>query len=106
MLELGPIEQNIAKQAARAGQPLPDRIANAPELKFGLGFYLQAFFDLDAERSQGWGTGRIPWVAVVAYGTYYECDEEQLECLLHFIRAMDSAHLKRLENDRPKPKGA
>jgi hypothetical protein len=44
LLELGPHEQAIAKQAMRAGQPLPDRIANAPELEVGLQLYLQAFF--------------------------------------------------------------
>lgn len=96
MLELGNIEQNIAKQAIRAGQPIPERIENAPSLRLGLLFYLQAFFDLDAERSQGMNLGRIPWSAVQTYAVYYELDEDQTDCLHHFIRVMDTAHLKRL----------
>lgn len=96
MLELGPTEQSIAKQSVRSGQPIPDRIANAPALRLGLLFYLQAFFDLDAERSQGMGLGRIPWSSVIQYAAHYELDEEQTDSLLDFIRIMDVAHLKRL----------
>lgn len=91
------MEKDIAKQAIRSGQPLPERIANAPSLRFGLNFYLQAFFDLDSERSQGLGLGRIPWLAIQEYARFYECDEEQTDCLIYFIRAMDSAHLKNVE---------
>lgn len=97
MLELGSSEQSIAKQAMRSGQELPDRIANAPSLRQGLWFYLQAFFDLDGERSHGMGLGRIPWSAVMAYADYYDLDEEQTELLLQFIRSMDAAHLKQVQ---------
>lgn len=87
----------MVKQAVRSGQPIPDRIQNAPILRFGLNLYLQAFFDLDSERSQGFGLGRIPWLAIKQYAMYYELDIEQTDCLIHFIRAMDAAHLKRVE---------
>ena len=96
-LDLGSTERDIAKQLIRTGQPLPDRIANAPTLRLGLSFYLNAFFDLDSERTQGWGLGRIPWLAIQQYAVFYELDEEQTDCLVYFIRAMDSAHLKRVE---------
>lgn len=95
-LELGSTEQSIAKQSIRSGQPVPDRILNAPILRFGLEFYLQAFFDLDSERSQGMGLGRIPWLAIKAYAAHYDLDDEQSDALIYFIRAMDIAHLKRL----------
>lgn len=98
-MELGPSEQNIAKQAMRSGQPIPDRIANAPKLRLGLIFYLQAFFDLDAERSHGWGLGRIPWSSLVQYASFYDLDEEQTDSLVYFVKALDAAHLKRL-NDK------
>ena len=55
MLEQGPHEVMIAQQSVRMGQPLPARIANAPELMLGLQVYLQAFFDLDSERSHANG---------------------------------------------------
>lgn len=96
LLELGPIEQNIAKQAMRAGQPMPERIANAPELQQGLQLYLQAFFDLDCERSHAMAPTAIPWTSVQDYAKAFEFDEEQTEDLHFFIRRMDSEHLKRI----------
>lgn len=96
VLELAPIEQNIAKQAMRAGEDMPERIANAPELKSGLQLYLQAFFDLDAERTHALSLTPIPWTSIKAYAEFYAFDIEQTEDLLFLIRRMDNAHLKRL----------
>jgi hypothetical protein len=96
-LELGSMERNIVRQALRTGQPIPDRILNAPMLRQGLVFYLEAFFDLDSERSQGMGLGRIPWIAITQYAEYYGLDDEQTDSLLYFIKALDSAHLQRIK---------
>ena len=96
LLEIGPIEQSVAKQAMRAGQPMPERIANAPELQQGLQLYLQAFFDLDCERSHATAPTAIPWTCVQDYAKAFEFDEEQTEDLHFFIRRMDSEHLKRI----------
>lgn len=101
-MDLGAIEQSIAKQAIRAGQPIPERIAQAPKLRFGLLFYLQAFFDLDAERSQGMGIGRIPWSAILSYANYYCLNDESTDDLVYLLRSMDVAHLNRLEAKREK----
>lgn len=99
-LELGPIEQGIIGQAVRTGQPLPDRIAQAPTLRLGLGFYLQAFFDLDSERTHSSnGLSRIPWHAIQFYATHFNLNDEQRFRLGHFIRAMDAAHLTRLADE-------
>jgi hypothetical protein len=95
-LELGPHEQAIARQAMRAGQPLPDRIANAPELEEGLQLYLQAFFDLDSERTHGMGLSPIPWSSMADYARTFDFDGEQTEDLFYFVRRLDSEHLKRL----------
>jgi hypothetical protein len=97
VLELGATEQSIAKQAIRSGEPLPDRIANAPKLRLGLQLYFNAFFDLDSERAQGFTIGRIPWIAICRYAEFYGFDEEQSQALLYFIKAMDTVHLKRIE---------
>jgi hypothetical protein len=95
MLELGPTEQNIAKQAIRAGEPIPERIANAPQLSLGSIFYLQAFFDLDSERPQGYSTpGRIPWSAIVGYGEYHGLTPEEIDVLVHYVRALDNENLR------------
>lgn len=96
MLELGPIEQNIAKQAMRAGQPLPDRIANAPELIDGLQIYLNAFFDLDSDRTHVFSPTAIPWSSIHSYAIAFELDDEQTHDLFYFIKRMDSKHLERV----------
>lgn len=82
----------------RAGAKLPDRIANAPELMPGLQMFLQAFFDLDAERTHALSLTPIPWTSIRGYADAYAFDEEQTEDLLYHVRAMDNAHLKRLSN--------
>lgn len=99
---MGAYEQGIIRQALRSGQPIPDRILNAPSLRLGLGMYLEAFFDLDGERHIGLGMGRIPYSAVLSYAYFNELDGDQTECLLYFIKTMDTAHLKRLDDGRKK----
>lgn len=81
----------------RSGQKLPDRIANAPELQIGLQLYLQAFFDLDSERSHEFAPKPIPRSKVAEYIKELDLNEEQAEDLFFFIRKMDGAHLTRLE---------
>lgn len=80
------------------GQPLPDKIANAPELYSGLQLYLQAFFELDSERSHGMGVTMIPWMSIKYYAESNEFSLDQSEDLMYFIRKMDIAHIKRISN--------
>lgn len=94
---MGPIEQNIIKQAMRFGQPIPDRILNAPELQNGLYLYLQAFFELDSERSHAFGARPIPWSSIKDYAAAFNFDECQTDDLFYFIRQMDNEHLKKLQ---------
>lgn len=96
MLKHGPNEQTLAKQSYRMGLPLPDFIANAPELLQGLQLYLQAFFDLDTERSHAAGIVLIPWSAIKDYALANEFSEEQSEDLQFLIRKMDIAHTNEL----------
>lgn len=96
MLDLAPIEQNIARQAMQARLPLPANIQNAPELHLGLQLYLQAFFDLDSERSHAFSIVRIPSSAIRRYAKEFEFDEDQKEMLDYVITEMDNAHTKRL----------
>jgi hypothetical protein len=56
---------------------------------------LQAFFDLDSERPQGFGLGRIPGSAVRSYANDYRFDDEQTDALIFFVGEMDNAYLKR-----------
>ena len=100
-LDVEPIEQNIARQAKRSGEKLPDRIANKPDLKPGLQLYLQAFFDLDAERTHALSLTPIPWTAIKAYVEFYAFDLEQAEDAFILIRKVDNAHLQRLAKKNP-----
>lgn len=96
-MELGPVEQTIARQAVRNGQPIPDRILNAPELQLGLQLYLNAFFELESERtSNGYGPSPIPWSSMAQYASVFEFTEELRDDLFFHIRAMDHEYLKRV----------
>jgi hypothetical protein len=81
---------------------LPDRIANAPELAPGLQLYIDAFFDLDSERSHGQGLSQIPWSSITNYAKAFEFDEEQTEDLFFFVKRLDGEHLKRLSDSMKK----
>jgi len=87
---MGPIEQNIVDQCLRFKTPIPERIANKPELLKGLDIYLQAFLDLSSDRTNE----VIAWSSIVTYAGYYGFDFEQTEDLIFFVRAMDEEYLK------------
>lgn len=97
MLTHGRINANIVRDAMRFGKPIPDRIANAPELRPGLQLYLQAFFDLDSERNHAFSPTPIPWSSIKEYAKLMEFDDEQTADLFFFINKMDEWHLNRLE---------
>ncbi len=74
--------------------PLPERIANAPELYLGLELYYMAFMDLTTCRGQGYGTeGPIGWLAIRDYAVAQEIQGEQLEDLFYHIQHLDAAYL-------------
>lgn len=106
VLEMGLIEQGIARQAYAANQPMPDKIANAPELEEGLEVYFEAYFDLDTERNHGMGLMQIPWSKIQMYAEANQFDEEQTEELHAYIRQMDNANLARLDKKKVKPVGS
>lgn len=74
--------------------PLPDAIANAPELWLGLDLFFIAFQDLSTCRSQGYGEGPIGWVSIAEYCAVHEIEGEQFEDMLFHIQHMDAAYLK------------
>lgn len=96
MIELGPVEQNIAKQAYRSGEPVPERILNAPRLAPGLEMYMTAFIELDTERHHGTGPMPIPWSSIMEYADRYNFTQEEADELHFFVRKMDDAHVERL----------
>ena len=94
---MGNIEDGIIKQAKRAGNPIPDRILNKPVLRIGLSIFLEAFFDLDSERTHSFGLTAIPWTSIKKYAESYEFDQEMTEDLLYLVREMDDENLRLLK---------
>lgn len=97
MLDFAHIEQTIVRQAVQARKSVPTNILEAPELEEGLQLYLQAFFDLDSERSHSFSLVRIPNSAIRNYALDMNLDADQTDELKYFIAEMDGAHLKRLK---------
>lgn len=94
---MGAVEERIIEQASQAGEPLPDRIANAPELLRGLTLYYNAFQDLSTSRQSAFGVGQIPWQAINDYCLTYEIEDEQREDMFLFIGQMDSVYREHVE---------
>lgn len=91
----------------RLGEPLPDRILNAPVLETGLDFYYDAFFELCTERSIGFDEGPIPVTAILRYAELHELSKEEQSDLVFMIMRMDGFYLehKRLKQaTKTKPK--
>ena len=90
------------EQCLRERLPFPKAIQSAPELWLGLELFFGAFLDLDGDRPSGWTIRPIPWTALMNYAEAYNIVDEQREDLLYYVRAMDKAYIKRLENKAKK----
>lgn len=99
---MGPHEQNLSKQAIRAGQPIPARILNAPQLNVGLELFLNAYFDLDTERQTGFSVGPIPWSKIREYANAYDFDTDLTDDLFYFIKQLDAANGRRQKKEADK----
>jgi hypothetical protein len=84
----------IIKQAVRAGQPVPERIQNAPSLEPGLELYYSGFLDLCSSRTIGMQASPISWVTVEEYCKAFHLDEEQVEAMHYHIQSMDQVYLE------------
>lgn len=93
-MEQGPTEKTIVEQCVRQRLPLPDKIANAPELAFGLDVFYIAFMDLTSCRGSGYGTeGPISWLVINQYADAKEFEDEQREDLFYFVQQLDMVYL-------------
>jgi hypothetical protein len=93
----GGVHDALAAQMKRDGVELPENIAQQPVLQGNLIGYLDAFYELDTERSHGFALVRIPWSRIVSFGKHYRFDVEEL---VFFIRKMDDAHLEQLRKTK------
>lgn len=93
------VEDAIMKQIKRFGDATPDRIVNKPKLPAGLIFFLDAFRDLDTERTLT-DLCPIPWSKIIMYGEYHGLNAEDVSDLLYLIREADNAYLRRVAQKR------
>lgn len=80
-------ERNLAKQLQRAGK-VSKAISNQPVLLPGLEIYLDAFFELNNERSQN---GFIPTLKILEYSRIYGLADDTRDEMVTLIRQMDVA---------------
>lgn len=104
---MGAVEDAIIEQCDKDGRELPPKIANRPELWFGLDLYWKAFWDLTSDRVIGMEEGSIPTMTILQYACYYDFNDH---LLLQYVRSMDNAYLRHFrakakrESDRAKSK--
>lgn len=85
--EQGKTEIAILQQCARERLPIPDAIANAPELYHGLDFYFLAYIELSSCRVQD---GLIPWTAIAEYCVAHDLDSEMRDEIFYIVRRVDT----------------
>ena len=93
-MEQGPTEQTIIQQCVRNRAPLPDAIANAPQLLIGLELFYGGFMDLIGSRMLGFSEGPIPWSAVGDYCDELGIEGDQREDFFYHIQRLDTAYLE------------
>ena len=74
----------------RSNQPLPDPIANAPEIPLGLGFFYKAFQELSSERMDG----PIPGSAIRSYNRDEDITGELADDVKYHVRNLDNTLLE------------
>ena len=88
------LEASLILQAEISGNPLPKKIAEKPQLSFGLELYWQAFLELNTCRPGGFGVCPIPWSVIRDYAETFMFDSDQEEALYFHVRALDNVFMK------------
>jgi hypothetical protein len=100
-LQQGPTEKTIIEQCIRQRRPLPDALANAPELFFGLELYYIAFLEISTSRVAAGAP--VSWLSTSQYADALRLSDEQREDLFFFVSKMDEAYLNYQETKSKPP---
>jgi hypothetical protein len=73
----------------REGLPIPDKFANAPELKLGLELYYDAYSELVSYQTINPERPPILWADVHEYAKHHGFTSEQRDNLLYFVRELE-----------------
>ena len=90
---MGQAEQRIIHDCYRRKRPLPERIANAPDLFTGLELIFDAFIELNTTRQTGWSPGPIPVTAIYEHCFILDLTDDEIADMHYLIRKMDQAFL-------------
>lgn len=85
------MEDKILAQCLRYGTPVPEIIQNAPVLEPGLGFYYDAFAQLNTCRIMG---GPISVNAIFQFGTLNDYTKDECVDMQYHIHRLDNAYLE------------
>lgn len=96
----------VLRQSVRNNQPIPKKIADAPQLLPGLDFFYTGFLELCTCRSVGFGTGPIPWTAVNEYAMRHSLTDEEFDTFSAAIKRLDVVYVQwredKAKTERPK----
>lgn len=93
-------EQSIRDQLEKIGHPLPDIIANKPELENDEVFLWKSFWELDTERpSAREFLKQIPITKYYEYAKWVLVPNNYLSRFIYCVRQMD-VHYVNVNNDR------
>lgn len=73
--------------------PLPDKIANRPQLIPGLELYWRAYADMTSDREVGMGVGPIPWTAMHLWAVRHNIRGDDFDRLVLVLRGMDAVFM-------------
>jgi hypothetical protein len=89
-VEQGQVAERIIRRCIAERRPIPPTFADAPELVFGLEFFLKAFNDLTDERPRGFGHYPIPRSAIVQWCRDEAVDDPDLrDDIIFLVRELD-----------------
>ena len=83
------------EECRRFNRPIPEKIANAPELALGLELFYQGFLDLSSCRALGQVCGPIPMTAILEYCLVHEIEGDQREDFVWILQRLDNKYLDR-----------
>ncbi len=98
----GKTEAKIIEQARKMGMPLPDMIANKPELGAGLELYWKAFVELSSDRQISMAEGPIPWISINMWACRHGIFGDDFDRFVAVIRGLDEAYLKKQSKKKKK----
>ena len=104
-MEQGKSEAKIIEQARKMGMPLPDVIANKPQLVGGLELYWKAFVELSSDRAISMAEGPIPWSSMNMWALRHGIFGDDFDRFVAVIRGLDEAYLQKQNKSRKKTMG-